>query len=255
MGQCICNIDNGGTGGVNFAWTDEMKKYKSKYNPMKSEEQRNRMRVNNPMKNEDTAKRVGSKHGKPVIIGDKRFSSLREASEVTGTSFETIKKWCKIGVNQNGELCRLESEDQVYPKQNFKYYKPSGKEMRYNGKTYENAIIASKELCISKCTLYRWLKKGFDDCGNECRYTDDIRLLEFKPTILGESNRKPIFVNDVWYPSKTEAEKQLCLCKGYLAPYLAGTRKNNKYVCRYDNQQPSRGKSDNSTAEGSTTNG
>lgn len=51
-----------------------------------------------------------------------------------------------------------------------------------------------------------------------------------------------------------EPQKQLGLSKGYLAPYIAGTRKNKKYICVYDNQQPSQTKSDNSSLEGSTTN-
>ena len=218
-------------------WTEEMKKYKSEYNPMKDEKQRERMKTNNPMKNKDVALRVGSTKRKPVIIGNKRFSSLREASDTTGAAFDTIKKWCELGVNSSGEFCRFESEEQVYPSDGFRYFKPVGKEMTYQGETFENVIVASKKLHISKCTLYRWLRNGFDDFGNKCRYTSDNRTLEFKPIILGESNRKPIYVNDVWYPSKAEAERRLGLCKGYLAPYLDGTRKNNKYVCRYDNQQ------------------
>ena len=51
QGQCFCNLDNGGTGGVNFIWTDEMREYKSIYNPMKEEEQKQRMRESNPMYN------------------------------------------------------------------------------------------------------------------------------------------------------------------------------------------------------------
>ena len=49
--QCSCNVDEGGKGGVNFVWTSEMRKYKSVYNPMKNEEQKERMRKNNPMFN------------------------------------------------------------------------------------------------------------------------------------------------------------------------------------------------------------
>ena len=46
----------------------------------------------------------------------------------------------------------------------------------------------------------------------------------------------------------------LGLKKGYLAPYIAGKRKNMKYVCEYDNQQASSTNFDNSSAEASTTN-
>ena len=43
IGQCKCNLDNGGNGGCNFIWTPEMKEYYSKYNVMKNEKQRKRM--------------------------------------------------------------------------------------------------------------------------------------------------------------------------------------------------------------------
>ena len=35
--QCFCNIDDGGSGGVSFVWNEEMREYKSQYNPMKRE--------------------------------------------------------------------------------------------------------------------------------------------------------------------------------------------------------------------------
>ena len=51
QGQCSCNLDYGGNGGCNFVWTNEMKEYKSIYNPMKNESQKLRMSKFNPMKN------------------------------------------------------------------------------------------------------------------------------------------------------------------------------------------------------------
>ena len=47
---------------------------------------------------------------------------------------------------------------------------------------------------------------------------------------------------------------KLKLKKGYLAPYINGTRKNKNYICKYVNQQPSHENSDKSIVEGSTTN-
>ena len=37
IGQCTCSLAAPGTGGISFVWTQEMKDYMSKYNPMKKE--------------------------------------------------------------------------------------------------------------------------------------------------------------------------------------------------------------------------
>ena len=126
--------------------------------------------------------------------------------------------------------------------------------MIYMGEEYESPIDLSRKLGISNTTVCKWAKRGFDPEGNECRYLDDTKKHTFKKWVNGESIKKPIWVNGIWYPSKSEAEKQLGLSKGYLAPYIAGTRKNKKYICVYDNQQPSQTKSGKSSLEGSETN-
>lgn len=79
IGQCKCNLDNGGTGGVNYVWTEEMREYKSKFNPMKRAEQRERMSHENPMKNPEVAKKVASKKQKKVIYKVKDTSPLCKA--------------------------------------------------------------------------------------------------------------------------------------------------------------------------------
>jgi hypothetical protein len=105
----------------------------------------------------------------------------------------------------------------------------------YKGKWYESPIDLAKELGLHHSTVAKWAKNGFDPQGVECRYEDDTAEHIFKPYVKGSPMMKAIIVNGVQYSSKAEAEKQLGLCKGYLAPYLAGTRKNNKYICRYVN--------------------
>lgn len=105
IGQCVCNIYEGGLGGTDSWWTDEKRKEYSEKNVMKSEEQRKRMSENNPMKNADVAKRVASKKTRPVTIGDTTYASVKEAAKDKGVITETIRKWCIKGVNSQGEKC------------------------------------------------------------------------------------------------------------------------------------------------------
>lgn len=117
VGQCVCNIYQGGTGGTTKWWTDDLKEQYSQKNVMKSKEQRKRMSENNPMKNKNVAKRVASKKSRAVIIGDKEFASVKEARETLGCATDTIRKWCINGVNSKGEICR-------YKDNQIKTYKP-----------------------------------------------------------------------------------------------------------------------------------
>ena len=73
INQCFCNVDEGGTGGVNFVWTPEMRAYKSIYNPMKKEEQKERMRKNNPMSDPKVVEQVVSKKSKIVCYNGKEY--------------------------------------------------------------------------------------------------------------------------------------------------------------------------------------
>ena len=85
IGQCVCNIYNGGFGGETKSWTPEKRHKYSEYNVMKSKKQRERMSNYNPMKNKETAKRVGIKHRKAVIVDGKYFDSVKSAADYIGT--------------------------------------------------------------------------------------------------------------------------------------------------------------------------
>ena len=253
-GEAICNLDDGGVGGVRFIWTDEMRSYKSKYNPMKDEKQKKRMSQNNPMKDPKVAEKVSSTKRRAVIIGLEEYPSVISAAKHFGVCQPTIEMWCRKGINPSHEKCRYKDSEQV--EYSGKRYNIGGcRPLTYNGKNYESPIDLAREIGLSNSTIVMWAKRGFDPSGNRCQYDDDKSVHVFKKWENGSQARKPLYVNGVLYPSKADAEKALGLCKGYLAPYLAGTRKNNKYICKYANQQPSQGNTDNSTLEGSTTNG
>lgn len=187
-GQCTCNLDNGGTGGVNFVWTEELRQYKSEFNPMKNKEQKTRMFANNPMKQEDVAKKVALAKSRAVIIKGIEFESTKAAGLYFKRHPEQIQTWCKRGYDSDKQPCRYADEEQ---------------------KEYKLKVTCSKPVIIDD--------KCFDSVIQAAKYLD------------------------CWSESIIRAIKKNKPFKGH--------------ICRYGNQQPSRGNSDNSTAEGSTTNG
>ena len=253
IGQCVCNIYEGGMGGTTSWWTNEIRESYSKNNVMKSKMQRIRMSQNNPMKNKKISQKVAIKNQRKVIIDNKVYESVNEVKSVYNVCASTVKKWCIKGINPKGEKCRYADEEQKHFK-GKRYNKGGCRELMYKNKLYESPIDLAKELNVSNSTICGWAKRGFDPYGNTCRYTDDERDLTFIPNRNSELHSKPIIVNGVRYNSKKEAEEKLGLSKGYLAPYIAGKRKNSKYICKYDNQQPSQTNTDKSSLEGSTTN-
>lgn len=254
VGQCVCNIYGGGFGGTTSWWTEEKRDHYSKYNAMKSEQQRKRMSEKNPMKNPKVAKAVGKYKRRCVVIDGIEYGSLLDVMKKYGVCCSTVQKWCKKGINPYGEKCRYKDEAQV-EFTGKRYNKGGCRAIIYNGRRYETGIDIARELGISNSTVNHWAKKGFTPDGIVCRYEDETRHLSYKKVVPGEYNKKPVIVNGTKYPSIRDAEGALGLKQGYLAPYFRGVRKNTKYICRYDNQQPSRENSDDSTPEGSTTNG
>lgn len=97
LGQCQCNLDNGGMGGTNFVWTPEMRAYKSKFNPMK---------------NKEVVKRVVAKKQRAVIIENKYFNSVKEATLYYKVFDTEIIHWCKRGYDRNKKPCRYADEKQ-----------------------------------------------------------------------------------------------------------------------------------------------
>lgn len=104
-GQAQTNLDDGGKGGCHFVWTEQMRDYWSRNNPMKTPEQRQRMSENNPMYNPEIAKQVGLKHRKAVVIAGIEYDGIITAAKELGVSDLTITNWCNKGHNGQGQLC------------------------------------------------------------------------------------------------------------------------------------------------------
>lgn len=249
QGQCVCNIYNGGTGGTTAWWTDERKQWYSDHNAMKSEQQRKRMAENNPMKDKSTAEKTNAKKRRAVIIGDVEYNSVKTVMDKYGVSFSVVSEWCKHGFTKSGEPCRYAdtAHAEAYSLKN----NGSRRIVIYNGNQYESATALARHLGIAQTSVSRWCRNGVDSSGIPCRYLDDKR------EHISATHRRAIsiLVNGVRYSSKEAASRALGISVYLLTQYLSGKRKDTKYICEYDNQQPSRGKSDNSTPEGSTTNG
>lgn len=109
-GQCVCNIYNGGFGGSVNWWTDELRNKYSQNNVMKSENQRKRMSEQNPMKNKDIAEKTNGQKRISVIIADKEYISILEASKALEVSTDTIRQWCKKGISSKGIPCRFKDK-------------------------------------------------------------------------------------------------------------------------------------------------
>lgn len=169
IGQCKANIYKGGMGGTIEWWTNEKREWYSKNNCMKSQEQRERMSLNNPMKNKDIVKIVKEKISRKVVIDDVIYNSVLDVCEKYNVCYPTVKKWCEKGINNLGQLCRYEDEEQVIFS-GKRYNKGGCKEVLYKNKIYESPLDIADEFNVSKHVVYRWIRKGFDKEGNLCQY-------------------------------------------------------------------------------------
>ena len=116
IGQCVCNIYNGGYGGSVSWWTDEIRENYSKNNVMKSEKQRKRMIEQNPMKNSIIAEKTNGQKRRKVTIGNNTFNSIKEAKACLNISYSNIITWCRKGISPSGEICTIESQKQHWHK-------------------------------------------------------------------------------------------------------------------------------------------
>lgn len=250
VGQCVCNIYDGGFGGVTDWWSSEMREKYSKNNAMKSRRQRQRMSCDNPMKDKATAQRVNARKRVPVRIGDQDFESIKAAAEEYGVSTATINAWMINGKTSDGEkCCRKEGLAGQYK---TRYVNCHGRKLSYKGVTYRSTSEAAKANGVAQTTMARWCRQGRDSSGNVCRYLDDERVVI--PDVIKQKT-VPVIINGKWYPSKESASRALGISSYMITQYLNGNRQNQEYICEYGNQQPSRGKADTSTTEGSETNG
>lgn len=124
-----------------------------------------------------------------------------------------------------------------------------------NNTVFAGVSVAAESLKVSAQTITAWCKRGYDTEGNPCRYYNEEQK-EYDPTkILKYSYSKRVIVDDIMYLSVKDAAKAINVWPETLIRAIKQGRQCKGHSCRYDNQQPSCGNFDNSTTEGSTTNG
>lgn len=119
-----------------------------------------------------------------------------------------------------------------------------------NGTYYPSVKEAANKLGVWDISVSRWCKRGYNTTGEPCRYADE----EQKEYYFQHSSSKAVWVDNMKYPSVKEAAKSLGVWSETIIRSIKANKLCKGHKCRYDNQQPSREKSDNSIAEGSTTN-
>lgn len=166
LNQCSCNLDDGGKGGLKIVWTDEMRKYKSEYNPMKRSEQKLRMSFNNPMKNIETVRKVAKSKSKPVVVGNKYFESVKSAGEYYKVFPTEITKWCKRGYDKYKKPCRYAFEKY----KNFILKTTNSKKVIIDDKVFNSVREGSKYLSVWPETLIRCIKQKRLCKGHNVKY-------------------------------------------------------------------------------------
>lgn len=250
IGQCICNKQCRGCGGLKSFWTPEMRKKMSEQNPMKDNLQKERMSKNNPMKNKDVAMRVGEKHRKKFYIKDKFYNGLLEAATEYNVTEACISSWIKAGKTPKGEKVTLAKQQ----KPKMKGYKEKCY-IIFKDKKYKTLTDLCKAENIALRTASEWLKRGFSSKGEYIRYSDDKKEYVYVMPNKTHTNI-PIKVNGEIFNSKKD------VCEFYeITPYVLNklllkkpNKKDKELFCEYVNQQPSHTNPEKSSVEGSTTN-
>lgn len=168
IGQCKCNICKGGYGGLQSVWTQEKRKEWGDRNPMKSIQQRERMRANNPMSSPTVAKKVGNKHKKVVIINGQEFIGVKEASKILGVHEATITRWCKRGYDTNYNPCRYGST----PQKDYTIKKTNSKKIIIDNTIYNSVREGANAIGVWPESIIQSIKNNRPCKGHVCKYVN-----------------------------------------------------------------------------------
>lgn len=172
--QAIANLDDGGKGGLSFIWTQEMRDYKSKYNPMKEKKQRERMSKNNPMYNPETVQKMINTKARKIIIDNKEYSSATEVANIFNVKRDTIYGWCKRGYTTDGLPCRYYDEEQ----KEIPFIKTLGahvtniKSVVIDGIYYPTVKAGAEAIGGNSSNLIRAIKSNRPYKGHTCNYAN-----------------------------------------------------------------------------------
>lgn len=168
IGQCVCNIYNGGFGGSTSWWNDEIKEIYSRKNVMKSEEQRKRMSKNNPMKNKEISRKVCNKNKRKVCIGNKIYDGVIDVAKEYGVGDTAIQYWLQRGYSSDIKPCYYFGEN--IPEIKLKSHSSNTKKVYIDGVLFNSVKEASKSIETDPSVLIRALKENRPCKGHICKY-------------------------------------------------------------------------------------
>ena len=170
ISQCSCNLDNGGKGGYHFVWTNEMREYKSQYNPMKNQYQRERMKKNNPMKNPETVKKVKEKISKKIVLGEKLYNSIKELANEYNVRDTAISYWLKRGYGANHQPCYYYGNK---PKEFvIRTHETSNKPVIIDDIYFRNVKAGAEYIGVWSESLIRAINGKRECKGHKCKYAN-----------------------------------------------------------------------------------
>lgn len=168
IGQCVCNIYQGGLGGTTSWWTDEMRNIYSEKNVMKSENQRKRMSENNPMKNKEISEKVIKKNKRKVCVGDKVYDGVIDVAREYGIRDTAVQYWIKRGYSSDFKPCYYHGEN--IPKIKLRSHITNAKKVYIDGLLFETVKEAAKNINTDPSVLIRALKQNKPCKGHICKY-------------------------------------------------------------------------------------
>ena len=170
VGECWCNLDNGGKGGCHFVWTNDMRKYYSTYNVMKSANQRERMSINNPMKNLTTKQKVIDKKSKTIVYNGKQYKNSRELANLFNVGTTAVYYWIKRGYGRNKTPCYyLDAGQKDFV---VKTHQTSNKPVIVDGIYFKNVKEGAESIGVWSETLIRAIKENRKCKGHQCEYAN-----------------------------------------------------------------------------------
>lgn len=120
---------------------------------------------------------------------------------------------------------------------------------------YGSLASAAASYSVSPQLFIYWLERGYTKDHKRCYYygeqPKELKILNN----CGTKEKISVTIDGIAYESIKKAAKAVGGNDSYLSKALRKNKPYKGHICQYGNQQPSQGKSDNSTLEGSTTNG
>lgn len=174
IGQCKCNIYNGGFGGSALWWNDEYRERYSKNNVMKCQEQRDRMSKNNPMKNPEVARIVIEKNKRHIILDGIEYSCAGDIAKMYSITSGAVLEWAKKGYTPNGKSCHYADEKE---KENWQIlYKnrhcSTSRKVIVDNMIFDKVKDAASYLKCDASALIRKMQKNEPFKGHICRYVN-----------------------------------------------------------------------------------